>query len=154
MTAAKRMARELRERLVEAEKSLSGYWFAMGQIKFAMGNLEEAEKLFRKAYDTSDNLNDQFMLATTLFRSDKYKAAADMFEKILSRSSYWYRYGTVLKIKAHYYLGLCYDKLNQRDLAIEEYGEFLNIWKDADPWMVETADAKKRLARLKKMRSG
>jgi serine/threonine protein kinase/Flp pilus assembly protein TadD len=153
-TAAKRMAEELRELLDKAEESLSGYWFAMGQIKLAVGNLEEAEKLFRTAYDTSDNLNDQFMLATTLFRSDKYKAAADTFEKILSRSSYWYRYGTVLKIKAHYYLGLCYEKLNQRDLAIEEYEGFLDIWKDADPWMMETADAKERLARLKKMRSG
>jgi serine/threonine protein kinase len=52
--------------------------------------------------------------------------------------------------KSHYRLGEIYEKLGNRERAIEHYEKFLDIWKDADPGIAELEDAKKRLAGLKK----
>ena len=52
-------------------------------------------------------------------------------------------------MKAHYLLGVAYEKSGWNKKAIEQYEEFLEIWKDADPGIPEVEDAKERLANLK-----
>jgi len=52
-------------------------------------------------------------------------------------------------VKAYYLLGLAYERSGWKDRAIEQYEEFLDIWKDADPGIKEIEDTKARLARLK-----
>jgi hypothetical protein len=52
-------------------------------------------------------------------------------------------------VKAHYLLGLAYEKSGWVKKAIEQYETFLEIWKDADPGIREVEDAKGRLAKLK-----
>jgi hypothetical protein len=46
-------------------------------------------------------------------------------------------------------LGLAYEKSGWKAKAIEQYEEFLDIWKNADPGIPEVEDAKERLAKLK-----
>ena len=46
-------------------------------------------------------------------------------------------------------LGKIYEQQGERVKAIEHYKKFLELWKDADPGIVEVEDAKKRLAELK-----
>jgi hypothetical protein len=46
-------------------------------------------------------------------------------------------------------LGIAYEQSGWTGKAIEQYEEFLDIWKDADPGIAEVEDARERLARLK-----
>jgi hypothetical protein len=43
---------------------------------------------------------------------------------------------------------MVYEGLGDRQKAIANYQKFLEIWKDADPGLPETADAKNRLEKL------
>jgi hypothetical protein len=56
---------------------------------------------------------------------------------------------TIWAVKAHYLLGLAYEKSGWNKKAIEQYEEFLEIWKDADPGIPEVEDTKQRLKRLR-----
>jgi hypothetical protein len=53
-------------------------------------------------------------------------------------------------VKGYYWLGLAYEKSGWTNKAIQQYEEFLDIWKDADPGIEEIQDAKDHLARLRK----
>jgi len=50
--------------------------------------------------------------------------------------------------KVDYNIAKIYEKMGKTTKAIEHYEKFLDLWKDADPGMVEVEDAKKRLAGL------
>ncbi|MGH8004476.1 MAG: tetratricopeptide repeat protein [Limisphaerales bacterium] len=60
------------------------------------------------------------------------------------------RYWPIAAVKAHYWLGVAYEQTGEKEKAQKEYEKFLEIWKDADFNSPELADAKERLARLKK----
>jgi hypothetical protein len=46
-------------------------------------------------------------------------------------------------------LGRAYEMVGGSSKAIAQYEEFLEIWKDADPYLEEVPDASLRLNRLK-----
>ncbi len=48
----------------------------------------------------------------------------------------------------HYRLGKIYEEMGAHNKAIEQYTNFLNIWKDADPELKPLLDARKRLSAL------
>ena len=54
-------------------------------------------------------------------------------------------------VKAHYWLGVAYEKQGNKAEAMKEYETFLDIWKDADFKSAELLDARARLAKLKGM---
>jgi hypothetical protein len=51
-------------------------------------------------------------------------------------------------VKAHYWLGVAYEKLGEKEKAATEYRTFLEIWKDADFKSAELVDAQVRLVSL------
>ena len=52
-------------------------------------------------------------------------------------------------ILAHYELGKLYEEKGERESAAKYYERFLEIWRDADPDIIEVPEARKRLAQLK-----
>jgi tetratricopeptide (TPR) repeat protein len=55
----------------------------------------------------------------------------------------------IWSVKAHYSLGEAYERLGRIQDAVEQYEEFLEWWKDADPGIPENKDAKERLNELR-----
>ena len=51
--------------------------------------------------------------------------------------------------KSFYLLGQIHEKMGDKVKAIENYGKFLDLWKNVDPGRPEVEDARKRLAGLK-----
>jgi len=57
------------------------------------------------------------------------------------------RYGDIY-VRSFYWLGRIAEQKGLKDKARENYGKFLELWKDADPGLRVVEDAKKRLAVL------
>jgi len=45
-------------------------------------------------------------------------------------------------------LGRIYESMGKKAEATEAYGRFLELWKDADPGILEVIDARKRLGAI------
>jgi len=57
-------------------------------------------------------------------------------------------YWPIQAVKAYYWSGVAYEQLDQKEKALREYKEFLDIWKDADFNSPEIKDAKIRVSKL------
>jgi tetratricopeptide (TPR) repeat protein len=89
------------------------------------------------------------MLSKAYLESGKLDKAVALLEKMLSRYDEYRAYVPVWSAKAHYLLGLAYEKSDWNSKAAEKYEEFLEIFKDADSDIPEVEDAEQRLERLK-----
>jgi tetratricopeptide (TPR) repeat protein len=57
----------------------------------------------------------------------------------------------IASVKAHYWLGVAYEAQGQNEQALNEFQQFLEIWKAADFDSPEIANAKVRFQKLKRM---
>jgi tetratricopeptide (TPR) repeat protein len=144
MTEAEAITRELK---AESEKNWevrSIYLKAAGDLALARNDLKAARDFFEQ-----DKTN-IYSLSYTYLQLGALDKAAALLEKGLLRYDYHRFFSPILAAKAYYRLGIVYEKSGWRDKAIRNYVEFLDIWKDADPGLPEVADARQRLAKLKK----
>ncbi len=147
---AEQVARSLREDIGEDEVGrICFWWYAQGSIDFFKDNLEESIVNLERAYDHLGTFNAAFMLARAYLESGRLDKAVAQMEKMLSRYGETRASLGIWSVKTHYLLGLAYEKSGWNSKAVEQYDEFLEIWKDADPGIPEIEDAKQRLARLK-----
>jgi tetratricopeptide (TPR) repeat protein len=131
--------------------------FPQGMIALKEKNFDKAIEYFRKAisvlpYQSRAGRDGhiQFMwgLALAYFESGDPDSAQQEFEKITALTTGRVDWGN-LYAKSYYMLGRIFEKKGWEGKAIENYEKFLDLWKDADPGLVEVEDAKKRLAQLK-----
>ncbi len=147
---AEEVARALKKDIEEKDQTLMySYWYALGCIELARGNLQASLINFEKAARDVPSFYVHFMLAKAYLESDRLGEAVAELEKLLSRYDEGRAYFATWVVKAHYLLGLAYEKSGWNKKAIEKYEEFLEIWKDADPGIPEVEDAKERLKKLK-----
>jgi len=149
---AEEVARTLKKDIEEKNPALMHfYWLTLGFIELAKGNAKTAVTYLEKAdrQATSPLFQVRFSLARAYSDAGRLGQTVAELEKALSRYDDTRVAFAIWAVKAHYLLGLAYEKSGWNKKAIEKYEEFLEIWKDADPGIPEVEDAKERLKRLR-----
>ena len=127
-------------------------FYEEGKYALALEQFKAFEQVFPIHHEPN------LFYAVTLLRTEHPTEAVSELQRIL----YWPGYsddfyflgalpGTALDwpipaVKAHYWLGVAYEKIGEREKALEEYRKFTEIWKDADFASPELTDARTRLA--------
>jgi tetratricopeptide (TPR) repeat protein len=127
----------------------------MGMIELKMNNLSKAIEDFKEAISllsfqysiTSFHALFIDALALAYFQSGDLERAHAGYERITILTTGKFDFGDIYA-KAFYMLGKIHEQQGDTAKAIENYEKFLELWKDADPGIVEVEDAKKRLAGL------
>jgi len=147
---AEEVAKVLKKDIEEKDQTvMHRYWLTVGSIEFAKGNFKQSINNFEKATQLSRSFSAVYPLARAYLEAGRLAEAVAELEKAVSSYSTDRVWNAILAVKAYYLLGLAYEKSSWNKKAIEQYEEFLDIWKDADPGIPEVEDAK---GRLKKMR--
>ena len=147
---AEEAANAFRREIEEKTPSLMYlYWYTLGFIEWSKGNRKAALTQFEKLAQATPDFWAHFTLAEAYLKSDRLGEAVAELQKVLSRYDDNRALCAFRAVKAYYLLGLAYEKSGWSKKAIEKYGEFLEIWKDADPGIPEVEDARTRLKRLR-----
>jgi len=151
ISKAEEVAKSLKQSIVKLDSiRIWQYWYAVGWIESGKGDRQAALTNFEKAAKTVPDFFVQFAFGKAYLDANRLGEAVAVFEKTLSRYDETRAGRVIWAVKTHYLLGLAYEKSGWNNKAIEKYQEFLEIWKNADPGIAEVADARQRLARLKK----
>jgi tetratricopeptide (TPR) repeat protein len=146
---AEKVAQAMKKDIGGDQTLMHSYWWAVGSIELIKGNLEASITNLEKAAQSDPFIGYHFYLAIAYLQAGKLGEAVTEFEKLVSTYDVNTVYNPIWVVKAHYLLGLAYEKSGWKAKAIEKYEEFLDIWKDADPGIPEVQDAKERLEKLR-----
>jgi tetratricopeptide (TPR) repeat protein len=149
---AEEVLRDLESRIdEETRRQLQTYWMIKGNIARAKGHLEDAIGYFENGLEVAPDpyFHIRSMLGEAYLEAGRLDRAVATLEKALLRYDEARALVPIRAVKAYYSLGLAYEKSGWTDKASEQYEEFLDIWKGADPGISEIEDARRRLARLK-----
>jgi serine/threonine protein kinase len=163
----------LKKELGDAEKAAenlkilgekSSAWDAMyayqtlrGLIDFDKGDYTKALKSLNETsawydyeafYGISAQAGFFFPLALAYYRCGDLPKARVEFEKLTNLTAGRWDFGD-LYAKGFYWLGKIAEEQKDKARARQNYGKFLDLWKDADPGQPEVDDAKARLANLR-----
>lgn len=145
---AERVLEELETETQSKGAPMGLYWASRGWIEMGKGNMEAACGHFEKATETVQLFCVRYPLALAYLGAGRTDEATALLEYIVrgfaddqSRYPIW-------SVKAHYYLGLSYERTGKTDKAAREYEEFLSIWKTADWECEDMRDARRRLSAL------
>jgi tetratricopeptide (TPR) repeat protein len=141
------------------EKEIRQYDHLLGLIELEKNNLPQAVKYLEKAvallpgqfnfYGGSMEMHAFYLdsLARAYFQAGDLQKAKAEYERITSLTTGRLHFGDIYA-KSFFMLGKIAEQQGDKTKAIERYGKFLDLWKNADPGLAEVEDARKRLAGL------
>ncbi|MDH5706248.1 MAG: tetratricopeptide repeat protein, partial [Candidatus Aminicenantes bacterium] len=141
------------------KKEMRYYHHLLGLIELEKKNYSRAIAYFKEAISllpyelgidpfTYDQAIFAEPLALAYYDSGDREKAREEYEKILTLTM-GKLYSGDIYARSLYWLGKIYEEEGLKSKAIEHYERFLDLWKDADPGIVEVEDAKMKLAGLK-----
>jgi len=139
---------------ISLAKSLSPKWWQQ-IIQSVIYSLKRDEKKAEIFADSVIQTGDGFPMMFVLYPLAECHYEKGQFSKALESlnrmqniySPVWIR--GIYYPKSFYLMGKIYEKKGDRDLAIKNYEEFLNLWKEADQDLPDLIDAKARYAKIK-----
>jgi serine/threonine protein kinase/lipopolysaccharide biosynthesis regulator YciM len=155
---AKRTAEELKQYVEKTgiQKQMRYYYFLTGMIALEEGRLSQSIndlELSLSMLPHQQGIIDEHAfylnsIASLSYQMGDFESAQNYFEKITSLTTGRLRWGDIYA-KSFYWLGKISQKKGWEGKAIENYEKFLQLWENADPDLLETADARKQLDALK-----
>ncbi|HVP57038.1 MAG TPA: FlgO family outer membrane protein [bacterium] len=134
------------------ENYMSSYWIPLAVIEMSKKNPGAALAYLEKAAAADKSVLSSYwyrcFCARAYLEAGKLGEAVAMLEKMVSSYSEDRFFFAPMCVEDHYLLGTAYEKSGWTSKAIEQYQEFLEIWKDADPGIPSVEDARQRLAAL------
>jgi tetratricopeptide (TPR) repeat protein len=120
-----------------------------GDYAAAVDNLNKTSFMYdsEEFSGVSSLANYFFLLASAYYGSGDLSKAREQFEKLTNLTAGRWDFGD-LYAKGFYWLGKIAEQQKDKSSARQNYGKFLDLWKDADPGQLEVDDAKARLAAL------
>ncbi len=117
---------------------------------FLLGRHEEAIEAFQasKVKRRLPRLGYRYYVAQAYLELGNPEEAVEHLEAMLKRYNEQWGVSPTIVAKGRYYLGVAYEQSGWNKKAIIEYQKFLELWKGADPGLIEVDDAKQRLAEL------
>jgi len=152
---AKKAAEELRELIQDSlfKKLIRLHHHLMGMTELERENYPKAIDYFQKAISllpyTRDGRRDfrpLFLnsLAQAYYKAGDSEKALEEYKRITSLTFPRIWDGDIYA-KSFYMMGRIYESMGNKAEATENYGRFLELWKNADPGIPEVIDARKRL---------
>ena len=155
---AEKTAEELRELIQDSlfKKLIRLHHHLRGMIELERENYPRAIGYFQKAIpllpytrDGRREFRPLFInsLAEAYYKNGDLAKALGEYKRIssLTFSRIW---DGDIYAKSFYMMGMIYERMGRKTEAAENYGRFLELWKDADQGIPEVNDAKKRLEAL------
>ena len=161
--AAKHLLDEVeKDNPVTLPRQHTQYEYIAGLLAFDQGKYDDALNRFMNVFPHYlPNHTPQYFYAVTLLKTGRVDEAIREFQQLtwkfpisfspialeyLTTAQYW----PIAAVKAHYWLGVAYEQKGDNAMAIKEYQEFLDTWKDADKELPVMVDARTRLERIRK----
>jgi serine/threonine protein kinase/lipoprotein NlpI len=126
------------------------YWYAEGVLKNCEGDIEASIEALKKAasIDWTNKFWSHYALGEVQLSAGMPGEAAAVLEKSAAMCGTHSFTNPILAAKAHYLAGKAYEEMGKQEEARAKYEKFIELWKDADPYLEEVDDARNRILHL------
>jgi serine/threonine protein kinase/Flp pilus assembly protein TadD len=152
---AENTAERLKELSEQApnKELMHDYYYLRGMIELEKENYQQALDNLKKGLSLLTATSGLSLLYTdslglAYYRAGDLENAQKTYESASTSTTGRLSHFSDVYAKSFFMLGKIYEEMDYKGKAIENYGKFLELWKNADPGIPEVQDAKIRLSSL------